>query len=236
MPEPTPNAELLASLARLVRGLSALFWGLPIALIVCVWTVKAPDYLSSFNPQWSKIFPILPPLCATALPVYGLWMLGGFQKQERVWRAALDRALLLSIIIFGLSPFLTWWSKMPANDFFLLMVILEALSALLFLGSLNLMLQRLGAMLPDEGLRIEIKQFTPLNLNLLFFTLALSLVWFSLGFFRTLPIWLSALAKIMERGSFWFMIPLILLPLAMTMALLWKTKEVILDSVFGGQR
>jgi len=29
---------------------------------------------------------------------------------------------------------------------------------------------------------------------------------------------------------------LILLPLAMTMALLWKTKEVILDSVFGVSR
>jgi hypothetical protein len=29
------------------------------------------------------------------------------------------------------------------------------------------------------------------------------------------------------------MVFLVLLPLAMTMALLWKTKEVILDSVFG---
>ena len=227
MVEPTPNAELLGSLARLVRGLSALFWGLPMALIVCVWTA---------NPHWLKSFGIIPPLVATALPVYGLWMLGGFQKQERVWRAALDRSLLLSVIIFGLSPFLYWWSNMPANDFFLVMVILEALSALLFLGSLNLMLQRLGAMLPDEALRIEIKQFTPLNLNLLVFTLVLALVWFSLSFFRTLPLWLSTVAKIMERGSFWFIIPLILLPLAMTMALLWKTKEVILDSVFGGQR
>ena len=37
----------------------------------------------------------------------------------------------------------------------------------------------------------------------------------------------------MERSSLWFLIVLVLLPLAMTMALLWKTKEVILDNVFG---
>ena len=32
--------------------------------------------------------------------------------------------------------------------------------------------------------------------------------------------------------GFWIIIFLVLLPLAMTMALLWKTKEVILESVF----
>ena len=36
MPDPAPNVELLRSLGRLVRGLSALFWGLPLALIVCL--------------------------------------------------------------------------------------------------------------------------------------------------------------------------------------------------------
>ena len=39
----------------------------------------------------------------------------------------------------------------------------------------------------------------------------------------------------LERGSLWFLILLVLLPLAMTMALLWKTKEVILDNVFGAK-
>ena len=39
----------------------------------------------------------------------------------------------------------------------------------------------------------------------------------------------------MEHGSLWFLILLVLLPLAMTMALLWKTKEVILDNVFSSK-
>ena len=91
MPEPVPNAELMRSLGRLVRGLSALFWGLPTSLVFCFHTAKA-ETLQSFG--------VLPPLICTGLLVYGLWQLGDFQKQERVWRHALDRSRLLSLINF----------------------------------------------------------------------------------------------------------------------------------------
>ena len=227
MPDPAPNAELLRSLGRLVRGLSALFWGLPITLIACFYTAKG---------DWLKPFGLVPPLVTTGLLTYGLWQLGDFQKQERVWRAALDRALVFSLINFGLSPFLFWWNRLPANTFFLTMVMVLTLSALVFLGSLNLVLRRLGAMLPDEGLRLETRQFTTLNLNLLFATLLLALLYIGLGQFYSLPFWLGVVMNVIERGSLWFLILLVLLPLAMTMALLWKTKEVILDNVFGANR
>jgi hypothetical protein len=226
MSEAPPNADLLRSLGRLVRGLSALFWGLPVALIVCFHTARA---------EGLKTLGIAPPMAATGLLVYGLWQLGGFQKQERVWRAALDRAGVLAVINFGLSPFLYWWNRAPSHAFFLAMVIVFAFSSLLFLGSLNLVLQRLGAMLPDETLRLETKQFTKLNLNLLGATLLVGGLYFALGQFRTVPLWLGMIAALMERGSLWFLVVLVLLPLAMTMALLWKTKEVILDSIFGAK-
>jgi len=222
-----PHAELMRSLGRLVRGLSSLFWGLPITLIVCYYTASV-EGLTPFG-----MLPMLPPLLSTGLLVYGLWQLGDFQKQERVWRNALDRSRLLSLINFGLSPFLFWWHRIPANLFFLAMVIVLALSAVLFLASINQVLQRLGAMLPDEALRQEIKQFTALNLSLLAITILYGLLYFGTGFFQTLPERLAKAAMILQRGSVWFLIPLVLLPLAMTMALIWKTKQVILDSVFG---
>jgi len=224
MPDPAPNAELLRSLGRLVRGLSALFWGLPITLIVCFHTAKA-DSLKSFG--------IVPPLVTTGLLAFGLWQLGDFQKQERVWRTALDRARLLGLMNFGLSPFLYWWNKVPANTFFLAMVMLLAMSALLFLGSINLVLRRLGAMLPDEALRLETKQFTALNLYLLLATFVLALLYVGAGQFHPLPSWLGTVLSVMDHASLWFLVLLVLLPLAMTMALLWKTKEVILENVFG---
>ena len=234
MSEPAPNAELLRSLGRLVRGLSALFWGLPITLIVCFHTAKA-DSLKSFG--------IVPALVTTGLLAFGLWQLGDFQRQERVWRAALDRARVLGLINFGLSPFLYWWNKVPASTFFLVMVLLMGLSALAFLGSVNLVLRRLGAMLPDEALRQETRQFTVVNLVLLVMTFLLAVLNVAiqiqplpLWLWRPLPVWLGPVVEAVERGSLWFLMLLVLLPLAMTMALIWKTKEVILENVFGASR
>jgi hypothetical protein len=223
----------MRSLGRLVRGLSALFWGLPAALVVCVYTART-DSLKSFA--------LALPLVCTGLLVYGLWQIGAFQKQERVWRNALDCARLLSLVNFGLSPFLFFWNKIPNHPFFLAMVVLMQIAALLFLGSLNVVLRRLGAMLPDEALRLDIKQFTTLNLNLLGATFLLGLATFLVGHSphvslylqsRQLPLYIQRVVALLDSGTLWFPLPLLLLPLAMTMALLWKTKEVILDNVFG---
>jgi hypothetical protein len=228
MSDPEHNPDLLRSLGRLVRGLSALFWGLPVALIVCFHTARAPSVLG---------LGVTPPLVCTAWLFYGLWLLGGFQPQERVWVKSLDRARLLALINFGISPFLFWWNRMPAQPFFLAMVLLSALSAVLFLGSLNLVLRRLGAMLPDEGLRIEIRQFTALNLNLLSVLLLLTVIMIALRLFNgeELPLWFYTARQLMDRSSILLLVPFLLLPLAMTMALVWKTKEVIMDNVFSGR-
>ena len=109
MPDPAPNAELLRSLGQLARGLSALFWGLPATLIICAETARA---------SLLKPLGILPALGATGLLLYGLWQMGRFQKQERPWRNALDRAKLLGLVNFGLCPFLYWQNKMPGEIFF----------------------------------------------------------------------------------------------------------------------
>jgi hypothetical protein len=226
MPDAVPNPELMRSLGRLVRGLSALFWGLPAALVVCFHTARA-DSLKSFG--------VIPPIVSTGLLFYGVWQMSSFQKQERVWRGALDRALALSMINLGLSPFLYWWNKVPFNVFFTMMVVLITVTGLLFLGSLNSVLQRLGAMLPDEPLRLETRQFTALNLNLIWATFVLCVIYLALGQLKSPPLYLQAVMIVLDRGSFWFLVLLVLLPLAMTMALLWKTKEVILDNVFGSK-
>ena len=231
MPDPPPKPELLPSLRRLVRGLSALFWGLPCALVLCFYTAKTEGF---------KFFGVGPPLVSTAWLAYGLWQLGAFQKQERVWRHALDRAQLLGLINLGLSPFLYWSNQAPANPFFLAMTLTLSFVGPLFLAALNLVLQRLAAMLPDEALRQEVKQFTRLNLRLLAALLAFVLLYLAFAFLppnhlRSLPPWVLRLLALPDRSTLWYFIPLIpglLLPMAMTMALLWKTKEVILDGVF----
>ena len=227
MSDSDPNAQLLRSLGSLARGLSALFWGLPVALIICAETARA---------SWLKPLGMLPALFATGLLLYGLWQMGRFQKQERPWRNVLDRAQLSGLINFGLCPFLYWQNKMPAQPFFNWAVFGLVLSAILFLFNLNVVLKQLGAMLPDETLRQETRHFTQLNRWLL---VALLLCATTYVFAMNDPRLFAKLGDFfpwINRFTFWALIFFALLPLAMTMALIWKTKEVILDSVFGARQ
>lgn len=223
MSDTPPNPELLRALGKLVRGLSALFWGVPAALIVCFGTAVF---------GWFRVLSIAPVLATTGMLLYGLWQLGAFQRQERPWRLALDRARLVGLINFGLSPFLYWWYRIPENPFFTIVVGLLAVTGLLFLFNLNLVIGRLGEMLPDETLRHETRQFTSLNRILLVALLIVVSVYIFLQQMPGLPMPLLILLASLQRFSQSTVLLLVLLPISMTMALLWKTKEVILDSVF----
>src|SRR5262245_41651671 len=92
-----PAPQLLSALGRLVRGLSVLFWGLPIALVVGVQTARG---------DWFRPLGVFPPLIATGVLFYGLSLLGHFQKQERPWTSALERARFFGVVNVGLAPFL----------------------------------------------------------------------------------------------------------------------------------
>lgn len=227
MSETGSKTELMRSLGRLVRGLSALFWGLPIALVVCVQTATS-DWLRLLGS-----FGHATPVAVTALLYYSLWLMGDFQKQERIWALALDRAKVLALVNIGLSPFLHWHQQLPDVPFFFYAVAVMALSALLFLFNTNQMLQRLTAMLPDETLRVETQVFTTLNTSLLVLIPAFLGGYIALRQVGTLPATIRMLLQVVEPFSQWILILLILLPMAITMSLIWKIKETILASVFG---
>ncbi|MBU6411793.1 MAG: hypothetical protein KGR98_15520 [Verrucomicrobia bacterium] len=226
MENSAPNPELLRSLGKLVRGLSALFWGLPAAPIVCSETAIS-DVLKPAG--------VAPALAVLALLLFGLWQIGGFQKQERPWRDALDRARLPAIVNLGLCPFFYWQNQMPGEWFFTAALGVFALSFLLFIFNLNLVLAQLAAMLPDETLRRDAAEFTALNRWLL-------ALWIVLAAFCVLALqlgWPAQMAPgrlfLAERTVEAMLIFLGLTPLAVTMSLIWKTKEVILNGVFGGK-
>ena len=74
MSAPAPKTELMQSLGQLVRGLSALFWGLPLALVLGVQTART---------DWLRPFGLFPPLAAAGLLFFGLLQLEHFQREER---------------------------------------------------------------------------------------------------------------------------------------------------------
>jgi hypothetical protein len=218
--ETPPNAELMRSLGRLVRGLSALFWGLPLTLLLSVRTALT---------EFLRPLGLFPALLTTGLLFYGLTQLAYFQKQERIWLQAIERAKLLAVANIGLAPFLYWWNKVPQVDLFAAMVELMMACSLGYLFFLNQVLYRLAALLPDETLRVETRFFTALNRALLLVIFGFVVLYNILGALGFLP----GLLYVVDNSRQLLVILLVLLPVSMTMTLIWKTKEVILTGVFG---
>ena len=151
------KADLMRALGRLVRGLSLLFWGIPLALAADVETART-DWLRALG-AWS----FAPALVLSGLLWFGLRQLRGFQRQERVWQQALHRTEFFAIVNTGLAPFLFWWHRFPLVTFYFVCVHILAVSGFLFLIQLNQVLRRLAAMLPDEMLRMETRTFAAMN-------------------------------------------------------------------------
>jgi hypothetical protein len=227
--EVSPKAQVLRSLGRLVRGLSTLFWSLPLVLIVYVQTAKT-DWLQGFG-----LLGILPAVFVSGVLWWALNHLRRFQNQERIWRQAVDRAEIFAIVNVGLSPFLYWWHDMPVVPLYRACISFLALSSVLLLIQLNRVLERLAAMLPDETLRGETKMFASFNTWVLLALMCGTAAFFGLQQMYTLPGWVDRCLEFCDEHGPWMILFVLLVPLAMTMALLWKTKELIFTSVFNAE-
>lgn len=223
---PGGKQELLAGLARLVRGLSCLFWGLPASLILYVQTARM-DWMDRFGPLSSG-----PAFLAGCLILYGLIQMQSFQKQERVWQSAVERCKILMLMNVALAPFLYWWKRMPDVTLYSICVTLLCATSLIFLLACNQLLVRLSMMLPDEPLRLETKLFTNFNTGLLTVIGILAITLSVFDRMTTIPVGLIEVIERIKMASSWMLTGFILLPMALTMALTWKIKEVVFHSVF----
>ena len=112
------------------------------------------------------------------------------------------------------------------------LLLLLLLMMLLFLLMLNHVLLRLSAMLPDETLRSETRFFTGVNQALVLSQVVLALGEILLLRWVNAPPLLARVRDSLDYSKTWLVLLLTLLPVALTMTLLWKTKEVIVASVF----
>jgi len=220
------RAELRESLRRLVKGLSSLFWGLPLAVLICAQT--------SLN-MILRPFGVLPAAAATGLLLLGVIQLEGYQRRRKDWMEALNKAKLFGLLCVGLSPFVFLWGRLPWIEFYNNMMGLLGLSGLLFLFALNRSLRLLTDLLPDEGLREETHLFTAINLGLIVGVICLTLLFWALQFFFNMPRLVVLRIDLLAEGRRFLMLFFVLLPLAMTMTLLWKIKEAALLGVFEQQ-
>jgi hypothetical protein len=202
---------------------------LPLTWVVYFATAKL-DWLASLG-AWGFV----PAALLSAIVCHALGQLRDFQRQERIWQQALDRAQLFALLNTGLAPFLYWWHKLPSVPLYRACAGLLLISSFLLLVQINCVLRRLSAMLPDEMLRMESRVFSGCNIFMLLAALTLSCYYFALQQWRLPPLVIEPLRSFDTPLGRWLMLFLALVPLAMTMSLIWRTKEVIFLSVFNAE-
>lgn len=221
------EAGHLAGLTGVLRGLSAVFWGLPLCLLA---------FARHFLGFWTTGYDLVLPPAAAGLLLFGLVRMSGYQRQERIWQRALLVAQLLALLVAGLSPFLYLWSRMPSVDFFSRAVLVLVGTSLAALLALTRVLSRLAAMLPDETARADAALFHGLATYVVAVLAAVGVTLY----FRLAPIPLSDFLSIPRQplgaGRQALLLLLILVPVAMAMAVTWKLKEVVMAAVTGRYR
>ncbi len=219
-----PNKkELLLGAGRLVRGLSAVFWSLPLVLLLEAHTDL---YLRA------RALGIFLPVLANGIMLFGLIQMSRFQTGERVWRHALDRTIMVGWVNVGLTPFLYFWHVYPGVMFFSLSVSLLFVCGLVYLYHLNEVLRRLASMIPDHTLWHDTQLFTGMNRRTLSMVMVFALVYHGAQYLpRLSPMW-AALLRQAEMVRPWLVVMMVVIPVAMTMSLLWKIKEILLDNLY----
>lgn len=224
VPPPPDNSDLLPSMRHLLRGLSALFWGLPIALLACV-----PSAITN----WLRPMGVLPAVVSTGLLFFGVVEIAHFRRNEKPWQVSLERSKIFALMNLGLAPFIYFANRMPNEAYFYQMVWALGIASVLYIFNLNRSLKYLAGMLPDQTLREDTELFTSMNLGLMVTLLCLVGMYFGLQRVDELPLPVIQFLVVLEEHRRWLLIFLVLLPVAMTMSLLWKIKEIVLNGIFG---
>ncbi|MGB9602196.1 MAG: hypothetical protein ACP5MG_06505 [Verrucomicrobiia bacterium] len=219
------SSDFTRSLSRLIRGLSMLFWGLPITLIISIKTAVK----DRFELQPLDFFT---PIISSAILLIAIFFIGNFKKSEKKWGVLIDRAKFFGIINLSLSPFIYWRLKVPEITAFSVAVWLFFVSNVFFLLILNRIIQQLTMMLPDKTLRLDAKNYGDLNQYMFLLLLIILFLAYLDNFFKDLPDTVSEFLITVSRFHQWIITVVIVIPLAMTMALLWKTRETILTNIF----
>ena len=237
--------NVLPALQRTVRGLSLIFWCLPLALIFSIQNLLT---------IWMRTAGALTPVALAGGIFYGVWQLGTLQPHDARWMRAVDRARFTALALLGLSPFVHWRSQLPEDPHFNASMTVLFGVGLLFIYNLNVVLVRLASMLPDGALQGDAKLFTAFNRGLLLgiilyaggLTLAIALIgepmppdaaapagWLQERFgIASIPEFVRGIVYLLYAELRWTLLVLTLLPVAITMNLNWKVKEAILAIAF----
>lgn len=212
----------LPEMGRLVRGLTLLFWALPMVLVTAVLTARTTSL------GQAGFWPVL---LATGLLLVALQEMRRFRPQDPAWQKLADRARFLASGMTGLTPFLHWWQLAPRYTHYEVCGLLFFLGGLLFLLNLSFLLRRAAGLLSQPALEDEARLFLGVNLPLLAAVLTLGLGWIGVMRSPLGPRLLASMSPLLVRVGFGGLL-LLMVAVALNMTLMWKLKQAIHEAAF----
>ena len=215
-----PPAGDLRDVIRVARGLSAVFWGMPLALLICVRASAS---------NWLKTPDAIHPVAALGLVCFGVWQLKHLRDVNPAWRApGLELTQILALVQVGLSPFIFFWNRQPDQPFFGHCLLALAVTGLLFLLAFNRVIRGLDVLFPEGLARAEIRLFSRMNGISILVLLAGAVSFVLVRELSVTHAWMAYVGGRLLPVGFFSLLVFTLLPITMTMTMTWKIKEELL--------
>jgi hypothetical protein len=218
----TPPVLAPDDLLGVARGFSRILWSIPLGLFLFT---RAMDFAISLY------FRLPSYIIAVCLCFWGLTALRRITPFSRAWARYLRMSFLLVFLLLYFAPFIYWWTRHPAGDHFVINLFGMVLAATWLLWAINRMAQEVALALRDRVFFIESRLCGWSVLAFMFAPLLVYAVYVSVRAAREdMPLF-----HIIEGLRFiayaQWILALMLLPLTLTIAIAWKTKERAFDAL-----
>jgi len=218
--QPRPDGSLSnLQLLRLVRGASRVYWGIVLALILGTQLVKV-ELLEAMR--------IPPYIVGLLLTYWGILLLYGAGPITSHWSKMSKACCFLGLILLYFTPFLYWWEQAPEEIYYAVNAFLFWSCTIFILVLLNQMASELALRTKDKLFALEAHLSVWAVVLMLGIPLLLTVIYaFYFGLrHQTSPF---AHLKVLIQGSPGHMSIIVLLPFALTIINLWKTKQKCID-------
>ncbi len=203
-------------LLGLARGFSRILWSIPLGFFL---------FTGAMDFALSIYFRLPSYIIAVILCMWGLAGLRRIHSLGRTWVRYLNMALLLTVILIYFAPFIYWWIRHPEGNHFVVNLMAMILAVTWLLWIVNRLAEEVATALHDRYYLIECRLC---GWSVVAFMAMPLVVYFGHSMLQAvrheIPLYyvLENIRRI--RHAPW-LFALLLLPLTLTVAIAWKTKE-----------
>lgn len=215
----------LRATALAARGFSAVFWALPVAVVLSVRATMS---------EWASRTDLLVSFAAYLVIFYGLLLIDRLPTlpTRSGWKRTLWRSAYFCFVCIGLAPFAFFWNRQPESAFFELNVLLHGFALVGFILCYNKALARLNEQVIDPGLQVEVAFLARFNRGSL-----VTVAFMAFGYLGAVE---TLTPEELREPTHRRFTPLVLtgalmtiiLPVSMTMNLTWKFKDAIFAWIY----